>query len=541
MIGLALSGGGYRASLFHLGVLARLADEGLLKEVGAISTVSGGSIVGAFYYQKLCKLLQREAPLDDNDYRRLVREVIAEFLPFVQKDVRDRVLYRGVVARIIPAQLIRMLLKRGLARRLNIALESQLELVMNKLLFASGTFSELLEPPAHPANRKPELILNTSILENGQQLFFSTDVASPLWRHNERKHGVTSVDAAAMPIARMAAASACVPGLFTPIALSFGDGEAVHGVDGGVLDNLGGHALQLLGQSEMKLLLSDASKPISTESYAQVNGAESFFRIQDLFMDAIRELRLASGVETLVGMRDDIPGIDAVARQLTAGLRTDLNAFSEVEAYSLMYAGYCACNRQIAELHQPAPAAGADSGAAAGAGTAGADTGAGAAAGNATDTGVSAGAAAAARTEAAVGAAAGASTGTGTSTTAGSGASTPAAAPAPDADDWEFGQIRPYMQQPTAEYLSLMGSKSKPTPTAGGFSFSAAISLLYLLLYIALFVYISVERGVLQALLYLGVIPLAVAAVAGVILLLRLARRGNGKGSMAELRGHNAA
>lgn len=42
---LALSGGGYRASVFHLGVLARLAREGQLENVTFLSTVSGGSLV----------------------------------------------------------------------------------------------------------------------------------------------------------------------------------------------------------------------------------------------------------------------------------------------------------------------------------------------------------------------------------------------------------------------------------------------------------------------------------------------------------------
>ena len=45
--GLALSGGGFRASFFHLGVLARLAEMDLLRRVEVISTVSGGSIIGA--------------------------------------------------------------------------------------------------------------------------------------------------------------------------------------------------------------------------------------------------------------------------------------------------------------------------------------------------------------------------------------------------------------------------------------------------------------------------------------------------------------
>src|SRR5437667_8380874 len=47
--GLALSGGGFRAAAFHLGVLKRLRELGLLREVDLLSTVSGGSIVGAYW------------------------------------------------------------------------------------------------------------------------------------------------------------------------------------------------------------------------------------------------------------------------------------------------------------------------------------------------------------------------------------------------------------------------------------------------------------------------------------------------------------
>jgi NTE family protein len=41
---LALSGGGYRAMLFHLGSLIRLNEAGLLVKLKRISSVSGGSI-----------------------------------------------------------------------------------------------------------------------------------------------------------------------------------------------------------------------------------------------------------------------------------------------------------------------------------------------------------------------------------------------------------------------------------------------------------------------------------------------------------------
>jgi NTE family protein len=48
-IGLALSGGGSRAIAFHLGCLRALHDLGILQRVKVISTVSGGSVIGALY------------------------------------------------------------------------------------------------------------------------------------------------------------------------------------------------------------------------------------------------------------------------------------------------------------------------------------------------------------------------------------------------------------------------------------------------------------------------------------------------------------
>ena len=57
-VGLALSGGGFRASLYHLGVLAQLAELDMLRTVEVLSCVSGGSIAGAHYYLKVRHLLQ---------------------------------------------------------------------------------------------------------------------------------------------------------------------------------------------------------------------------------------------------------------------------------------------------------------------------------------------------------------------------------------------------------------------------------------------------------------------------------------------------
>ena len=49
-IGIGLSGGGYRALVFHLGVLARLACDNHLENISFISTVSGGSLGTALIY-----------------------------------------------------------------------------------------------------------------------------------------------------------------------------------------------------------------------------------------------------------------------------------------------------------------------------------------------------------------------------------------------------------------------------------------------------------------------------------------------------------
>ncbi|WP_377600154.1 patatin-like phospholipase family protein [Paenibacillus gansuensis] len=352
MIGLALSGGGYRASLFHLGVMARLADEGELKNVQALSTVSGGSIVGAFYYKLLCEELQKDRILSEEDYRWLMKRVISEFVAVVQEDLRDRILITGGISRLVPEAILKRL--AGAVSKVVPALnpavlfDSKLEQGMRALMFQHTVLSDLMVPPVHPGNVKPELIMNTSILENGQPLFLSTNTSSVLWRYNETNHGLSAEEARHLPLSKAAAASACVPGLFDPIAIPFGD-RMVHGVDGGVLDNLGGHAIQLIKQEGMSVLVSDASKPLRLENYSDVDSVESFLRIQDLFMNAIRDLRVEGANETLVDMQKDIEGINSQVRTLAMNMRTDLNSFTEVEAYSLMYIGYCACGQEMSK------------------------------------------------------------------------------------------------------------------------------------------------------------------------------------------------
>ena len=85
--GLALSGGGFRATLFHLGVIRFLHEAHLLERVKFISGVSGGSILAAHLG------LNWQAYLND------VESAAQGVIDLVQRDVRNRVVRRWLLVR----------------------------------------------------------------------------------------------------------------------------------------------------------------------------------------------------------------------------------------------------------------------------------------------------------------------------------------------------------------------------------------------------------------------------------------------------------
>ena len=62
-VGLSLSGGGFRATLFHLGAIRRLNEFGILPKLTTVSSVSGGSILNGFLATRL------SIPLTCSDFR----------------------------------------------------------------------------------------------------------------------------------------------------------------------------------------------------------------------------------------------------------------------------------------------------------------------------------------------------------------------------------------------------------------------------------------------------------------------------------------
>src|SRR5579859_5794871 len=79
-VGLCLSGGGYRAALFHLGAIRRLNEVGALAKLDTISSVSGGSILSAFLATRLPFPLAGPVAMDG---------IVREFCAFTSTNIRD--------------------------------------------------------------------------------------------------------------------------------------------------------------------------------------------------------------------------------------------------------------------------------------------------------------------------------------------------------------------------------------------------------------------------------------------------------------------
>ena len=90
-IALALSGGGFRASLFHLGALRRLNDAGLLSRLTAISSVSGGSITNGLLATKWLKL----TPDSSGRFTNFRQEVEQPLRDFCGRNLRNHPLLFG--------------------------------------------------------------------------------------------------------------------------------------------------------------------------------------------------------------------------------------------------------------------------------------------------------------------------------------------------------------------------------------------------------------------------------------------------------------
>ena len=132
-IGLALSGGGFRASLYHLGLVRFLRDAGILPRVTHLTSVSGGSVLAAHLVLNWDRYNGSPQEFD---------AAAAELLSFVRLDVRNRIVRRFPLA--YPLRWTRQLLGRSNRKLSRTGL---LEYHYQKYLYGDTSLFQLPERP----------------------------------------------------------------------------------------------------------------------------------------------------------------------------------------------------------------------------------------------------------------------------------------------------------------------------------------------------------------------------------------------------------
>lgn len=177
---LALSGGGYRAALFHIGALWRLNEVGLLDKVGHVSSVSGGSIVAGVLAINWARL-----NFDSNGVAKCFPDYVVKPLLELTSNTLDAPSI--VLGAATPFADAPMYLEQSYAKH----------------LFGELTLQSLPD--------SPEFIFNATSLQTGE-----------IWRFTKRYAGDNAVGYVGdpkIPLSKVVAASSAYPPLLSPVAL----------------------------------------------------------------------------------------------------------------------------------------------------------------------------------------------------------------------------------------------------------------------------------------------------------------------------------
>lgn len=342
-------------------------------------------------------------------YVEIVARVIREFTCGVQTNIRTRALAD-------PIKNLRMIFSEGYSRshRLGELYEQQLysrvqdkhpkdqPRTMRDLLVWPPDESKGFKPPLCNWRRSakvPNLLLNATSLNSGHNWRFTATYMGELPGmvagevDINRRYEPVRYDAPGLPeglrdyrLGYAVAASACVPGLFEPLAIEglYGDDTIIRLVDGGVHDNQGVAAL--LEDGCNLLVVSDASGQMEDQDAPSDSLIGVPLRANSIMMDRVREAQyqdlkgrvdskalsglffihlkkdlqageVKSGVTAEPGQEDAQAGktpygIDSTLQAQLAAIRTDLDSFTEVEANALMLSGYLMTAHHFRELQE---------------------------------------------------------------------------------------------------------------------------------------------------------------------------------------------
>jgi NTE family protein len=342
-LGLALSGGGYRASLFGLGSLWRLNDAGLLGHIDRVTSVSGGSILAGVLAHHWSRL-----KFADGRAANFIEEVAAPIEAFCSHTID------------VGAGL------KGLLTPFKSAGDFLIDCYEEKL-FGDTTLKDL--PPAGPG--VPQFTFYATNLQTGRSFRMRQDKVSDYMIGESRS--------VVVPLAKAVAASSAFPPVFSPIelntdaadwtstALTVPNADALRRrvvlADGGIYDNMGMEALTGKSPTDV-VLVSDAGAPFSIDEDPAEDYVRQLGRVRDILIDQTRALRKRLVVDDFICNRrqgaywgvatdiDDYGAVSALARHntLTQSLDevpTRLAAFDAQRQGQLINWGYALCDAAL--------------------------------------------------------------------------------------------------------------------------------------------------------------------------------------------------
>jgi NTE family protein len=299
---LCLSGGGYRAMLFHLGSLWRLNELGQLPTFDRISSVSGGSIIAG--------TLGLAWPKLDFDAAGVARALDAQVVNPVRKMAGQTIDIPSVLAGLLPWG----------------SISSKVMAAYRSHLFGASTLQDL------PV--RPRFIINATSVQS-----------KALWRFSREYMGDYRVGRIAYPTIELAVAvtaSSAFPPFLSPVELKISGADYIADTgldlkrapfttnvflaDGGVYDNLG---LETAWKRCRTVLVSDGGGVTANEERPARDWARHSYRILNLLDNQVRDLRKRQ----LIGSFQDGTRLGAYW-----GIRTDISNYGLADSLPFPHA-----------------------------------------------------------------------------------------------------------------------------------------------------------------------------------------------------------
>jgi NTE family protein len=266
---LCLSGGGFRAMLFHVGALRRMLELGILPNLARISSVSGGSITAGVLALAWPRIRFGAAEAG-SDFDTLVRDRLFDF---AGKTIDWKAIVWGLI---------------GQDAALNVADHYAAH------LFGQATLQDLPDEAASA----PRFTINATNLETGNLFRFA--------RKYTADYALGQWHAAPIPLANAVAASSAFPPVLCPLRLKvpansfpgIAEERTIELGDGGIYDNLG---LEPVLEKEAiaawreqrfsRLLVSDGGQAMADDEEVSSKWGRQLVRVLTVTDNQVRSLR----------------------------------------------------------------------------------------------------------------------------------------------------------------------------------------------------------------------------------------------------------